>query len=167
MVLSTQQDQATIITLLPNRSASWAQTRFMLIFICGMTLAIGVFWAFAGAWVILPFSGIEAALVAFLMYKVSLSTYQRQVITFSPGKVLIQHGRHFPKRSWHMDRESTFLRLTHPRHPYAPLGIDISDGKQDIELGSFLNKQDKEQALSQLKSAGLFVREYREASQGS
>lgn len=163
MVLSSQQDTSTTITLLPNRSASWAETRLTVLVICGTMLAIGTFWAFAGAWMILPFSGIEAALVAFLLYRVCLSTYHRQVITFSPGKILVQVGRHFPKRSWDLNRQSAFLVLTEPRHPYAPLGIKLSDGRQKIELGKFLNKQDKEMALSKLKSAGLFIREYQRA----
>lgn len=162
MVLSSQEDTSTTITLLPNRSASWAETRLTLLVICGSMLAIGTFWALAGAWMILPFSGIEAALVAFLLYRVCLSTYHRQVITFSPGNILVQVGRHFPKRSWNLKRQSTFLELSHPRHPYAPPGLKISDGTQRIELGAFLNKQDKELALSKLKSAGLFIREIRQ-----
>ncbi len=164
MVLSSQQASSSTLTLLPNRSATWAETRLSLLLICGTMLAIGTFWAFIGAWMILPFSGIEAALVAFFLYRVCLATYQRQVITFSPGEILVQVGRHFPKRSWHFNRESCFLELTHPRHPHAPLGIEISDGKQTLELGSFLNKQDKETALGKLKDAGLFIRTYKQAS---
>jgi uncharacterized membrane protein len=164
MVLFTHKASTRTLTLLPNRSATWAETQLSLLLICGTMLAIGTFWAFVGAWMILPFSGIEAALVAFFLYRVCLKTYQRQVITISPGKILVQVGRHFPKRSWHLERQSSFLELTHPKHPYAPLGIEISDGKQTIELGSFLNRQDKETALSKLKDAGLFIRTYKQAS---
>lgn len=47
----------------------------------------GVFWAFVGTWAVLPFSGLEAGLVAWLMYRVCQATYQRQVITCSPQQV--------------------------------------------------------------------------------
>lgn len=164
MVHFSQLENSTVITLLPNRSSSWAETRLFVYVICGVMLAIGTFWAFAGAWVILPFSGIEAALVAFLLYRVCLATYHRQVITFSPGRVLVQSGKHFPKRSWSLKRESTYLSLTEARHPLAPVGINISDGRANIELGAFLNKDDKDLALSRLKSAGLFIREYKRAA---
>src|SRR5690606_5899278 len=107
MVLSDRHNGLTIITLLPNRSATWAETRLLLFIICGITLAIGVFWAFVGAWLVLPFSGLEAALVAYVLYRVCHGTYQRQVITCSAEQVLVQIGAHFPKRSWSLERART------------------------------------------------------------
>src|SRR5688572_32099098 len=112
MVLSSTQTNGTVITLLPNRSATWAETRMFLYVICGTTLAIGLFWAFVGAWVVLPFSGLEAALVAFVFYRVCQATYQQQVITCSAEQVLVQFGAHFPKRSWVLERSGTQLSVT-------------------------------------------------------
>src|SRR5690606_5858871 len=109
-------DDCTIVTLLPNRSASWAEMRLYLLLICGTTLAVGLFWAFVGFWAILPFSGLEAALVAWLLYRVCQASYQRQVITCSPQQVLVQFGSHFPRRSWRLERERTRLAVTEARH---------------------------------------------------
>ena len=53
MVISNQNEAGTVITLLPNQSADWAQTRLFVLLICGTTLAIGLFWTFAGAWAVL------------------------------------------------------------------------------------------------------------------
>ena len=160
MVHCDQTSQSTVITLLPNRSASWAETRLFIYVICGVMLAIGCFWAFVGAWMILPFSGIEAALVAFLFYRVCLATYHKQVITFNSDSILIQFGKHFPKRSWRMQLSHVYLALTEPKHKFAPVKIDVSDGKQSIELGAFLNKEDKQHALDNLKAAGLQIKKY-------
>ena len=121
-------------------------------------LTIGTFWTFAGAWMILPFSILEAALVAFLFYRVCLSTYQKQIITFSKHQVRVEFGKHFPRRSWHMARPDTFLLITEPRHHLTAPNINISDGKQNIELGSFLNKEVKLSTLEYLKAAGLYIR---------
>jgi len=160
MVHSSRHANTTIITLLPNRSASWAETRLFLLLICGTTLAVGLFWAFVGLWAILPFSGLEAALVTFLLYRVCQATYQRQVITCSPDAVLVQFGSRFPKRSWTLQRERTHLALTTARHPLDAPGLRIYDPGHSIELGSFLNKDDKELAVQALKSAGLQVRSH-------
>ncbi|HEY0962489.1 MAG TPA: DUF2244 domain-containing protein [Pseudomonadales bacterium] len=163
MVISDTHADATVITLLPNRSATWAQTRVFLFIICGMTLAIGVLWAFIGAWLVLPFSGLEAALVAWVLYRVSYGTYQRQVITCSPQQLLVQVGARFPaggwpKRSWRLERERAHVSVTDARHPLDPMQLRLVDGNHSIELGGFLNRDDKAAALRALKGAGLQVR---------
>ncbi len=158
MVLNSTSPSGTIITLLPNRSATWAETRVFLLVICGTTLTIGVFWAFIGAWVVLPFSGIEAGLVAFVFYRVCQATYQRQVITCSADEVLVQFGSHFPKRTWVLERARTQLAVTAPAHHLEGPRLNIFDSNHSIELGHFLNKQDKEAALLVFKKAGLHVR---------
>ncbi|MEI8650648.1 DUF2244 domain-containing protein [Paraglaciecola sp. Hal342] len=41
--------------------------------------------AFVGAWLILPFAGIEVGWLWYISYRVSLFTYQQQVIATSEG----------------------------------------------------------------------------------
>lgn len=160
MVLTESLTDRLIITLLPNRSATWQETKLFLYLICGTTLAIGVFWAFVGAWAVLPFSGLEAALLIVLMYKVSYATYQRQVITLTADQVLIQSGTYFPKRSWLFARDKAHLAVIEPSHAFDPLGLSIFDSRHNVEIGRFLNKEDKEQVLRELKRAGLRVRSH-------
>lgn len=158
MVEHHQHNGTTTIVLLPNRSASWQETRLFVTVICATTLAIGIFWTLIGAWMILPFSGLEAGLVAYLFYRVCQSTYQRQVITCEPDQVLVQFGTHFPKRSWQLERQRVRVSVTEPRHPLGPLKLVIADATYSIELGIFLNKDDKQLALEQLRLAGVSVR---------
>ena len=148
----------TIITLLPNRSASWEETRLFVIVICATTLMIGVFWTFIGAWMVLPFSGLEAALVAYLFYRVCESTYQRQVITCSAQVVQVQFGTHFPKRSWSLQRDRTRLAVQEAKHALEAPTLLIADAQHSIELGKFLNKDDKALALQAFRRSGLPVR---------
>ena len=158
MVLCNTDNGVTVISLVPNRSSSWAETRLLLFLLCGTTLAIGVFWALSGAWVVLPFSGIEAALIAYVLYRVCYMTYQRQVITCSARQLRVQTGAHFPKRSWELERARAHLSVRDARHPLDPVGLRLVDGNHSIELGAFLNRDDKAEALRLLKGAGLQVR---------
>jgi uncharacterized membrane protein len=153
-------NNGTIITLRPNRSASWEETRLFVLVICSTTLSIGIFWTFIGAWMVLPFSGLEAALVAYLFYRVCESTYQRQVITCDAGKVTVQFGTTFPKRTWTLERERSHLAVTEPAHALDPLKLVIADSLHHIELGKFLNRDDKALALQELRKTGLQVRSY-------
>lgn len=163
MVQHDSHNGSAIITLLPNRSASWAQTRLFVLAVCTTTLFIGCVMAFIGAWMVLPFSGIEALLVAYLFYRVCQSTYQRQVITCGADTVLVQFGSHFPKRSWQLDRARTRLSVDAAPHPLSAPTLVIADSSHSIELGRFLNKDDKETALQTLRAAGLQVRHVGEA----
>ncbi|MDR0781031.1 MAG: DUF2244 domain-containing protein [Pseudomonadales bacterium] len=160
MVISHTDADATVVTLLPNRSATWVQTRLFVLVVCATTLVIGLFWTFMGAWMVLPFSGLEAALVAFFMYRVCQGTYQRQVITCAPEQIVVQFGTHFPKRSWTLARSSAHLSLTDAPHPLTPRTLRLVDAAHDIELGRFLNQEDKEDALRALKQTGLYVRHF-------
>lgn len=156
-----------VITLRPNRSATWEETRLLIGLICGTTMAIGVFWAVAGAWAVLPFSGIEAILVACLLYRVSRQTYQYQRIIFDQDSVQVQFGLTFPRRRYRMNRPDTGLAVIEPAHPLDPLELSIFDRQYHVELGRFLNKEDREKALAELKSAGLYVRSYNPLGVGS
>lgn len=161
MVISeTHADSSRVITLQPNRSCSWAQTRLFLLVFVGLTLAIGVFWASMGVWAVLPFSGLEAGLLTFLMYRVSQSTYERQRIVVSDSQVLIQVGSAFPRRTWRLQRQHTHLAVIEPPHRLDPPRVSIFDTRHNIEIGRFLNRDDKARALAELKRAGLFVRSH-------
>jgi len=161
MVFSeTHRDRSRVIVLQPNRSSSWAQTRLFLFTFAGLTLAIGVFWAVMGVWAVLPFSGLEAGLLTWLMYRVSQSTYERQRIVVSDSQVLIQVGAAFPRRTWRLQREQAPLAVVEGEHPLDAPGPSIFDTRDNIEVGRFLNREDKEKALAALKQAGLFVRSH-------
>lgn len=163
MVIAEESSRGTVVTLLPNRSMSWQETRLFLFLICGTTLAIGVFWALKGLWAILPFSGLEAGLLAWLMYRVSQNTYRRQVVTLAGDHVLVETGLRFSRRSWRLSRPDARLTVSEAPHPLAPAVLVISDREQRIELGEFLNKEDKVLALHTLRRAGLPVQSvYRE-----
>ncbi len=160
MVISSQTPQATIITLLPNQSANWQQTRLFALLICGTTLAVGLFWTFIGAWAVLPFSGLEAALVAWFLYRVCRDTYQRQVITLGADHLHVQFGTHFPQRRWDFDRTSVRLAVTEPEHHLDGPRLQLYDERHSIELGRFLNSEDRHAAVASLRAAGLAARPY-------
>lgn len=160
MVISSQTAQGTVITLMPNQSADWAQTRLFALLICGTTLAVGVFWAVVGAWAVLPFSGLEAGLVAWFLYRVCRDTYQRQVITLREDALRVQFGTHFPQRSWDFERSAACLALTEPRHYLDGPHLQLYDSRHSIELGRFLNSEDRRAAVKALRAAGLSARHY-------
>ena len=81
-----------VLTLSPNRSANWVQTKLLITTMAFFVLIIALAWTLVGAWLVLPFAGIEVALLWFIAYKVSLYTYQQQVITITATSIELQLG---------------------------------------------------------------------------
>ena len=80
MVKIKQLPGSIQIILKPNRSLTWRQSLLVMCALGGFCLSIAIVWTFVGAWLILPFAGIEVGLLALVMYLVSCSTYDKQVL---------------------------------------------------------------------------------------
>lgn len=140
-----------IIILRPNHSWSWrANVLFLsVLMVVSMTIAIG--FLFAGAWVILPFSLLEMTVVAFCIHYSVKQCKRQEVITISDYEVKIEQGIRGPSHV------QTFIRMwatwfvQKPRHPWDPVSLVIRSHGQELEIGSFLNRRDKTDLVSQLK----------------
>lgn len=158
MVISSRQNDVLQLELIPNCSASWYQTRLVVFALGSLTLAIGVFWAFMGAWVILPFAGLEALLLGYLTYKVCLETYHKQVLYISDTKVDLEYGKDFPKKRWSFDRASLELEFVNPSHSLSAPEVVLRDGSEAVPIGERLSKQDKDVLINELKGSGVTYR---------
>lgn len=158
MVINKLENGCGLITLTPNRSASWAQTKIFIIIAGGMTLAIAMGWTMMGLWVVLPFAGLEVTLLALLMHRVSRSTYRQQVITFEADRVVIESGIHVPRRRWVFARSDAFMTLVNAGHPLGTDTMSLSDTSNKVEIGDFLNQKDKKLLLRALAATGIVIR---------
>ena len=158
MIISHLENGCGPITLLPNRSASWTQTKLFLLAAGGLTLIIAIGWAAMGLWVVLPFAGIEVALLTGLMYKVSRSTYQRQVIVLEAERVVLEFGINFPRQRWVFARPDAFMTFADADHPMGTSTVELRDSSTHVEIGGFLNQKDKKKLLRVLSTTGLSIR---------
>ncbi len=158
MVINKLENGCGPITLLPNRSASWPQTKLFLFAAGGMTLAIALMWTVMGLWVVLPFAGLEVAILTGLMYKVSRATYQQQVIVLEADRVVLEFGVRSPKQRWIFTRSDAFMTLVDAEHPLGTATMGLCDATTYVEIGNFLNQTDKKMLLGVLSGTGLSVR---------
>ena len=154
-MISTQiKDDRTIICLEPNRSATWLQTRNMILALTGFMLLIGVGWLIAGVWMILPFVLLDICVFSYFFYRVCRETYRRQLITVEKSKVTFRSGIH------RFGSSKTFSRpcylLIHKRLARVHLDtFSISDDYETERIGSFLNEDDLSTLRDQLTACGL------------
>ena len=147
--VNKSQNQLCLI-LEPNRSATWKQTYRFVFIVAIFVLVIAIGWSIAGAWMILPFAGIEIALLAYFMHRVTKSTYQQQQIKIDENDISILSNRVNQKVT--LPRNTVSLIVVSSENVFDTCqlifqGVDT----KNIEFGEFLNQEDKNIIISHLQ----------------
>ncbi len=139
------------IILQPNYSWSWQFNLYLLYTLMGISLTIGIGFLLMGAWVILPYSILEMLFLLACMYYCVLQCSKLEVITVSQHEVRIEKGFRRPSERWDYKRLWAKFLVQPPKHPWDPAIVSIRSHGNELELGSFLNRRDKQELIAQLK----------------
>jgi len=157
-MVEVQQDQyLTRLVLMPNRSMSWETNKKILLAMFMLNMAIALAWTFMGAWMVLPFAGLEIFLVGLGMYYVSWKLSFREVLIFENESLILQKGVYFPKQEWrwHKNQASILVRPSNYRMSAPHMWLSHLD--ETVEIGDFLNRTEKKQLRQQLQNQGLSI----------
>jgi len=152
-VVEVEIDQETktgFIRLRPNMSASWRTNLMVVGFLAFMCAFVASYMWFIGAVLVVPFTGAEVILLAvatgFFLHKNSY----REVIHFREELVVIERGQRYPERHWEIQRGWIRLFIKNEGHiRYLPT-LSLGSMGRSVEVGQFLNKEDKEYLVEQL-----------------
>ena len=142
MVSSTRTATRLMIIARPNHSATWSANVLLLLALAVPVLGIAVVFALLGAWLILPFAGLELLALGVALYHVNWKQQYRQVITVSADSVCIDEGYHAPRRRWRFPRQGAALTITTSEHPWDGPQLCEHDQNERVSLGEFLNRED-------------------------
>ncbi|MCK5359272.1 MAG: DUF2244 domain-containing protein, partial [Gammaproteobacteria bacterium] len=138
--------------LKPNNSASWRCNVVVISSLALFAFLISVFFLIQGLWMILPFSGLEIGMLYIGLHICVHRNATTEVITFHDNTVIIEKGRTHSEHSWEYQRSWAKIFVKPPEHRGHPKRIFIRSHGKELELGTFLNKQDKENFISKLKN---------------
>ncbi|GGO75213.1 hypothetical protein GCM10010982_39850 [Bowmanella pacifica] len=110
-------------------------------------MLVALVWSLAGAWLILPFAGLEVSLLAYLAYRVCRDTYNQQVLHIEPGHVVLTQGRYRTVKQWRLKRAQSSFVIYAPAHSLSPRQVELRDQHQSCRIGEKLNQQDTEQLI--------------------
>ena len=130
------------IILEPNISLSWKANLHIFIFISVITLGIAAYFMSIGGWLVLPFSGLELALIGTSLYMFFHHYNHCEVIRFTDQKVVIEHGKNEPEESWEYQRHWSKIHIERKGSMDIPVVRIKSHGKE-TELGAFLGYDEK------------------------
>lgn len=138
------------ILLTPNQSAHWHVVLLIVSALSLVIFIIAVCMALFGAWMILPFSGIEILAIVFANYYVlSLSTY-KEVITFTSEQVSVEKGKRRPAATIIFQRHWTQTKIIPPGHSGYLSQVNLCSMKEQVSIGNFLNEEDRRKLIRAL-----------------
>lgn len=149
------------ILLAPNQSLSLAGNLWVFISLVAVSLGISIAFALAGAWMVLPFAGLEVLLLAVLFGYVYLEGTRREVIHVNDDRVVLDTSRGSLKnRIYHteFDRDSLAVLVRMGSTATEPSAVTFSGPEGCLEIGEFLTDEEKAALVDKLGSCGLRAR---------
>lgn len=158
MVISHTKRARRLLILRPDRSMSWQTNKKILLAMFAINMAIGIGFAMAGAWLILPFAGLEIVLVGIGMYYVSWKLNFQETITIDAESFRLQKGVYYPKQSWQWQTSNIELLTRAGHYRMSPPSLILRHLNDAVEIGTFLNRADKKRLRQTLKEWGIRIK---------
>lgn len=138
-----------VLTLKPNKSLSWKQTKLVFLFFACCLFALTLYFVLHGAWLVIPFTGLELLVLGMGLYLQSCWAAQKQIITVDDREVRISSERRgelplsFPLH-WFQ------IKLLSNSQSWYPNRLIVGSHGRFIEIGSYLVEEERERVAEQL-----------------
>jgi uncharacterized membrane protein len=137
-VLTERRGEAQRYTLRPNRSLDWRTTKGLFL---GFALCMGLFsayWVAQGAWLVLPFFGLELLVLGLGLYLSALACGRREVIEIDGAELRVLRGGRHLEHTERLPRYWTRVVLsTDPAGWYASRLWLVAHGRR-VRMGAAL-----------------------------
>jgi len=152
MLADYPQDQSDhILVIRPNRSLTWRGTMIFYIAVSTVALVVAVMFAMKGAWLILPFAGLEIFVLGVCLYICARKNTEYEVIHIGKEVVKVERGRRRPDRSVEFQRYWTQVRLTKNRLAWYPSRLTLGSRGHEVEIGSTLLEEERVELTKELQ----------------
>jgi uncharacterized membrane protein len=139
------------IEIRPNCSLTVRGARLFFASACVVPFGMGGFLALKGFWPILPFAGLEIALLAWAL-RVSLERrFHAQTITVTESDVSIESRTSSRRERVVFPRHWAQVKLRRPASRLHPSRLTIESHGRECELGSFLTEAERRGLARQLQ----------------
>ncbi len=143
------------LLLHPNRPLNWRGTQgvWLLISIPSLSFAAGL--AALGFWPILPFAGMELALLYVAFYLSSLRQYRQEQVHITEHEIIITRTTKREQERIVLPRAWTRLQVRRDSRSWYPDRIQLLYCGRVTEIGTELTDAEKKQLGERLSAAGI------------
>ncbi len=139
-----------LITLSPNSSLTGIYRIIFLASISFICIGIATVFYFFGAYLILPFAGIEIAILLIAFYISFKWSSRKELIYISQEVVKIEKGIHKAEYLWEEFR--TFTSFQIEKDANKSLRLSFRSKGDDVIVGDFLNEDDKNILINEIRN---------------
>lgn len=142
----------TVLIVESNRNLTWQASKVLFLFLASCIACVSLFFAMLGAWLVLPFTGLEILIVGGAIYAQSCCAHRRQVIRIDHSQIEIIDSRKnsplksFPK-AW-----SKVIQIRDSAGWY-PSRLLIGSHGEFIEIGRDLIEDERDLLANHLRCA--------------
>ena len=116
-----------------------------------VSFAIALGFLALGYWLILPFAGLEIALLGAAFYLSAWRAAVREVIRIEGNVVAVQKGHHQPESTQILPRDWVRVELARPRLRGYPTRLVLRAHGRVVEVGGYLNESERNQLAKDLR----------------
>lgn len=145
-MVAAERDAGTAdccVVIRPNCSLSWRGTVAVFSSISLVSLVIALGFLAQGYWLILPFAGLELALLGAALYLTAWRSLQREVISIRGAEIAVERGHRQPEQTQTFPRSWVRIELTRPQHRGYPTRLLLRSHGREMEIGSCLNESER------------------------
>lgn len=154
-MVASEQDAETgekTIVLRPNGSLTRRQGLALLAFCALLMGTIGGVFAALGAWLVLPFSGMEWLLLAYCLHLSWKKSAQREVITIGEALVSVETGQEGAGQTYKFQRAWVRLDWAEPQVRGWPSRLSLRLHGKEVEIGRFLVESERRALAKELRA---------------
>jgi len=147
------QDCSRRFLIRPNCSLRWRDVVRFYLAMTTVSFAIAIAFALQGAWLVLPFAGLEMAVLGVALYVVARRGYRWQVISVHSDRIdIMEHGSTLERRE-SFQRAWARVQLQPAAIQGYPSRLTIGSHGRRIEIGGCLNEDDRKYLAHELSLA--------------
>lgn len=126
----------------PHRSLSRQGFILLMAAVGGVSLTVGGFFYFHGAWPIFGFYGLDVVLIYFAMRANYRSGRIYEKVRLTDGELIVEKGNHLgPLQSWSF--QPYWLRVSMDDPPQHESQVRLSSHGQSLIVGAFLTPEER------------------------
>ena len=150
MSVEEKSNSNYLITLSPNSSLTGIYRIIFLASISFICVGIATVFYFFGAYLILPFAGIEIAVLLIAFYISFKWSSRKELIYISQEVVKIEKGIHKAEYLWEEFRTFTSFQIA--KDANKSLRLSFRSKGDDVIVGDFLNEDDKNILINEIRN---------------
>jgi uncharacterized membrane protein len=139
-------------TLRPNCAMSWRRTKALMLCFAGCLVAVGGYFAARGAWLVLPFAGLELIVLCAGFYLSALAGKTREVVEVDANTLRVLRGGGRLQEVATLSRHWTRVALLRDPRGWHPSQLVLHCHGRSVELRTRLLEAEREELAKALHS---------------